>query len=1363
MYALPIIALVSLLAVVPAGDEPAPPRVLIFSKTAGFRHDAIASGLAAVRELATDGGFAVDATEDAALFTPENLARYRAVVFLNSSGEVFDDKQKAAFQGFIRGGGGLAAVHQGVTTLDKWPWYVALVGGVKFAGHPEPQQATVHCEIRDHAATKELPETWPWFEEWYNFEPNPRSRTHVLMTVDEASYKGGKMGKDHPVSWFHEAEGGRVWCTALGHTKEGYALPLIRKHLLGGIRYAAGLDPANAPAAKADERRLDPQARAFLENARKSGAAGFETLPVDLARKAFLGVVALAGPPEEVAKIEDRTVPGGPRVRIYAPAGPGPKPALIYFHGGGWVLGAPETIDVPCRRLAKKSGCVVVSVDYRLAPEHRFPTPLDDCYAATRYVAEHAAELGIDPRRLAVGGDSAGGNLAAAVTLVARDRRGPTLGFQLLVYPVTDHAFDTSSYQAFGRDYGLSEAAMRWYWAQYLARPEDGNNPLASPLKADLRRLPPALVITAEFDPLRDEGEAYAARLRAAGVRVQAKRYDGQLHGFFQMGGVMDKGKEAIDAAAAALSAALAGNPDRAATSSIDREAYARYAREHPGDQKRGRTLFFDPNRAGCIRCHRARGEGSDLGPDLSDLGGKYERSLLIESVLDPSRQIVEGYRPTTVATADGRVVSGIVKGESAQDLTLVDAEGHRQVVRKSEIEKRSSCDTSLMPDGLNAGLNLADFADLIAYLEGLRSAGQGTPGSGSHGPITLPHGFRSEDVARGITGATALTVAADGRVFVCEQAGKLRVIKDRALLSEPFLSVDADYTWERGLIGVALDPDFAGNFFVYVCYVTPRPFVHHRISRFTARGDVALAGSEFVLFEGDDQAKLGGSVPNGHQGGAIHFGVDGKLYVALGDQTAGAPAQDLTTLQGKLLRLNPDGSIPADNPFYGKAHGKYRAIWALGLRNPFTFAVQPQTGRIMINDVGNSTWEEINEGIAGANYGWPETEGPTADRRFRAPIHHYSAASIAGGAFCPPEKSVGFPSRYQGKYFFMDFVRGWIKTLDPDHPDSVETFATGLTRPVDLAFSADGALYVLMRDAWVVDKNFRPGTGSLLRIRHESRDSDLASNSSVRVSETTIHGDMDCFKIETPTATYVYGKRGAGFASILDKDGRDWVSYRPGGGARGEYRGLPKCGQPTKYFHCGYGYGQYRTDNPFSSHVTVRETDHARIESQTRDGKSACQWDVYPDHATFTLLKIDLPTYWFLYEGTPGGKLDAEHDFVIHPDGEKTTLDQPWSQLVPWVCFGAAETPVGFVCVNHQDSEPHESDSYVSWPFKKDPDGSFREMTVFGFGRKGHEKLVQHVADLTRLPARYSIAFINRADYATARSTCERLRASAR
>ena len=212
------------------------------------------------------------------------------------------------------------------------------------------------------------------------------------------------------------------------------------------------------------------------------------------------------------------------------------------------------------------------------------------------------------------------------------------------------------------------------------------------------------------------------------------------------------------------------------------------------------------------------------------------------------------------------------------------------------------------------------------------------------------------------------------------------------------------------------------------------------------------LANSETILLEGDDQTKLGGVMPAGHQGGAIHFGKDGKLYVAPGRADRRAPAQAMDSLLGKLLRINPDGSIPEDNPFYRKARGKYRAIWALGLRNPFTFAVQPETGRIFINDVGQAAWEEIDEGFAGANYGWPASEGPTTDPRFRGPIHHYPVASIAGGAFCPAECTrPASRRRFRGRYFFADFVKGWIKVLDPDHPEKVETFATGLARPVDL------------------------------------------------------------------------------------------------------------------------------------------------------------------------------------------------------------------------------------------------------------------------------------------------------------------------
>jgi uncharacterized repeat protein (TIGR03806 family) len=349
-----------------------------------------------------------------------------------------------------------------------------------------------------------------------------------------------------------------------------------------------------------------------------------------------------------------------------------------------------------------------------------------------------------------------------------------------------------------------------------------------------------------------------------------------------------------------------------------------------------------------------------------------------------------------------------------------------------------------------------------------------------------LPEGFTQAAVVAGLTGATAMEVAPDGRVFVCEQTGALRVVKGDRLLPEPFVRVRVDSSWERGLLGVALGPRFADNGFVYLCYICPTPYPHHRVSRFTARGDKAVPGSEVVLFEGDDQEKLGGGVKNGHQGGALHFGRDGKLYLAIGDQTAGAPAQDLSSLLGKILRLNPDGTIPTDNPFYGRTTGKYRAIWAMGLRNPFTFAVQPGTGRMFINDVGGAC-EEVNEGVAGANYGWPVADhGPTSDRRFRGPVHWYRPeSSVAGGAFYNPAQAQ-FPARYVGKYFFGDFKAGWIKVLDPDSPREAEDFLTGMGNlsVVDIKVTSDGSLLYLRRRAWVKDKDFKPGTGAVYRVR---------------------------------------------------------------------------------------------------------------------------------------------------------------------------------------------------------------------------------------------------------------------------------------
>jgi uncharacterized repeat protein (TIGR03806 family) len=347
-----------------------------------------------------------------------------------------------------------------------------------------------------------------------------------------------------------------------------------------------------------------------------------------------------------------------------------------------------------------------------------------------------------------------------------------------------------------------------------------------------------------------------------------------------------------------------------------------------------------------------------------------------------------------------------------------------------------------------------------------------------------MPAGFSWTEVASGFTGATALAVAPDGRAFVCEQTGALRLVKDGKLLKAPFLRVEVDSWWERGLIGVALDPDFAKNGFVYVCYVAKAPYPHHKISRFTARGDVAQGGSEVVLVEGDNQDPIGGEYPFGHQGGAIHFGADGKLYVGFGEQAVGWPAQRMDMLQGKLLRINPDGSIPADNPFIATTKGKYRAIWALGCRNPFTFAVQPETGRIAIGDVGGAR-EEINITVRGANYGWPTVEhGPTADARFRGPIHHYPTSSVTGLAFVPRDST--FPPEYRRRLLFADFMLGWIKAIDLDNPRDVAEFGRDFRRISDMAFAPDGSLYLLERDAWVVDKDFKPNTGRLLKVHYQ-------------------------------------------------------------------------------------------------------------------------------------------------------------------------------------------------------------------------------------------------------------------------------------
>jgi acetyl esterase len=269
-------------------------------------------------------------------------------------------------------------------------------------------------------------------------------------------------------------------------------------------------------------------------------------------------------PPGPDALVEDRRVPGPAGdipVRVYRPldAGSTTLPVLVWFHGGGWVIGSVHESDADCRRLAVDGKLTVVSVEYRLAPEHPFPAAPDDCYAVVAWVAAHAGELHVDPSRLAVGGDSAGGNLAAVVSLIARDRRGPAIAFQLLVYPVTDIAsMETPSHHENAEGYFLTRHSMLWFRDHYTPDRSTRADPHVSPLHApDLTDLPPALVITAEFDPLRDEGEAYADRLLAAKVPVTKTRYDGQIHGFFSMNAFLEGGSRAFREAVGALRAAI--------------------------------------------------------------------------------------------------------------------------------------------------------------------------------------------------------------------------------------------------------------------------------------------------------------------------------------------------------------------------------------------------------------------------------------------------------------------------------------------------------------------------------------------------------------------------------------------------------------------------------------------------------------------------------------------------------------------------------------------------------------------------------------------------------------------------------------
>ncbi len=344
----------------------------------------------------------------------------------------------------------------------------------------------------------------------------------------------------------------------------------------------------------------------------------------------------------------------------------------------------------------------------------------------------------------------------------------------------------------------------------------------------------------------------------------------------------------------------------------------------------------------------------------------------------------------------------------------------------------------------------------------------------------TLPTNFTETLIASGLSNPTAMAFAPDGRIFVCQQGGQLRVISNGSLLPVPFVSLTVDANGERGLLGVAFDPNFANNNFVYVYYTATTPAIHNRVSRFTANGNVAVAGSEVVILELNN---LSGAT--NHNGGAIHFGPDSKLYIAVGENANPANAQSIGNLLGKILRINADGTIPNDNPasflgIPGSTSGNNRAIWSVGLRNPYTFTFQPSSGRMFINDVGQNTWEEINDGIAGSNYGWNICEGACvpANANYRDPLFQYGHGSsattgcaITGGAFYNPT-TANFPAEYVGKYFYAEFCSGWIRRFDPA-AGTATAFATGISNPVDLIVTSDGSLYYLAR-----------GSGSVFRVR---------------------------------------------------------------------------------------------------------------------------------------------------------------------------------------------------------------------------------------------------------------------------------------
>jgi glucose/arabinose dehydrogenase len=351
----------------------------------------------------------------------------------------------------------------------------------------------------------------------------------------------------------------------------------------------------------------------------------------------------------------------------------------------------------------------------------------------------------------------------------------------------------------------------------------------------------------------------------------------------------------------------------------------------------------------------------------------------------------------------------------------------------------------------------------------------------------TYPASFSQVQVANGLSGPTAMVFAPDGRIFVTQQGGALRIIKNGALLPTPFIQLTVDASGERGLIGVVLDPAFSTNHYIYLYHTVPGSPAHNRISRYTANGDVVLANSEILILDLDP---LSGAT--NHNGGAMSFGKDGKLYVGVGENASPPNAQNLDTNLGKILRINADGSAPTDNPFPSGSEQRKR-VWAYGLRNPYTIAVQPGTGRIFINDVGQDSWEEINDATTGGlNFGWPNAEGTSTNSAYTNPVYTYPHGSgdgkgcaITGGTFFSPSNT-NYPASFIGNYFYQDFCNNWINDINLSvNPSSRSAFATGLPgSSLSISTGPDGNLYYLSINTGAVYKIiYIPSTPDLTPI----------------------------------------------------------------------------------------------------------------------------------------------------------------------------------------------------------------------------------------------------------------------------------------